>query len=146
MKFEGSTVFACSLDAEGAFDAIPHSVLFQKCFHAVPTRLWRLLDAWYSVISVRVRWGGHYSDPIQVTRGTRQGGSSSPLLFNCFYQNVVRELNPMSCGIAIGRDHYNVLCYADDLLLLSLSTSGLTRGSASTRRRHFVRRLVASPS
>ena len=28
---KGSPIFACSLDAECAFDAIPHSVLFDKC-------------------------------------------------------------------------------------------------------------------
>ena len=26
----GSTVYTCSLDAEGAFDAIPHCVIFEK--------------------------------------------------------------------------------------------------------------------
>ena len=27
----GSSIFACSLDADGAFDVIPHSVIFDKC-------------------------------------------------------------------------------------------------------------------
>jgi exonuclease III len=31
-NFAGSTVYLCSLDAEGAFDCIPHSVLFQHCY------------------------------------------------------------------------------------------------------------------
>ena len=32
----GSTIYTCSLDAEGAFDSIPHPVLFRKWLGAVP--------------------------------------------------------------------------------------------------------------
>ena len=32
----GSPICACSLDAEGAFDAIPHSILFDKGLNVVP--------------------------------------------------------------------------------------------------------------
>ena len=33
----GSVVYSCSLDAEGAFDAIPHCVLFDKSQSVLPT-------------------------------------------------------------------------------------------------------------
>ena len=33
---KGSPIFLCSLDAESAFDAIPRSVLFDKCFDILP--------------------------------------------------------------------------------------------------------------
>ena len=32
----GSPVYTCSLDAQGAFDAIPHAVLFQKAMDVLP--------------------------------------------------------------------------------------------------------------
>ena len=32
----GSPVFICSLDAEGAFDGLPHSVLLQKAIDVIP--------------------------------------------------------------------------------------------------------------
>ena len=32
----GSPVYACSLDAEGAFDALPHPVIFYKAIDVIP--------------------------------------------------------------------------------------------------------------
>jgi len=32
----GSPIFVCSLDAEGAFDAIPHSIIFDKAINVMP--------------------------------------------------------------------------------------------------------------
>ena len=55
-KDKKSPVFLCGLDAEGAFDGIPHPVLFNKCRHVVPDFCWKLLYNWYSDISVRIKW------------------------------------------------------------------------------------------
>ena len=41
--YNGSVVFACSLDAEGAYDGIPHPILFMKIIDIVPDIFWRLL-------------------------------------------------------------------------------------------------------
>ena len=37
----GSQMYTCSLDAEGAFDAIPFPVLFAKSMNIVPDVCWR---------------------------------------------------------------------------------------------------------
>ncbi len=34
----GSTVYSCSLDAESAFDAIPHQIIFEKLMKINPTQ------------------------------------------------------------------------------------------------------------
>jgi hypothetical protein len=46
-------------------------------------------------------------------------------LFNCFYQELIHRLDALNCGICINGNKYNTLCYADDVLLLSLTQSGL---------------------
>ena len=122
----GSPVYVCSLDAEGAFDAIPHHVLFQKTRGIIPDIFWRCLVYWYARLQVRIRWNGALSiDPVYIFRGTRQGGLSSPFLFNLFYQDMLNLLDYMPCGIQIDECKYNVFCYADDILLSSLTCSGL---------------------
>ena len=78
----GSPVYYCNLDAEAAFDSLPHSVLLQKMMGHIPDHLWHLLHFWYSNMSVAVRWGGQLSDKITIGRGTKQGGLTSPLIFN----------------------------------------------------------------
>ena len=57
--------------------------------------------------------------------GKRQGGISFPLLFNIFYQELVDALSKCPGGISINNDSFNVFCYADDLILTSLSVTGL---------------------
>ena len=121
----GSPVYVCALDAEGAFDGIPHSIMFHKAVNVVPMLYWRLLIYWYSRLVVYIRWGGSISEPIDIRKGTRQGGLSSPFIFNLLYQDLVQRLSDMKCGVSIGGLTYNLCCYADDLLLCSLTVSGL---------------------
>ncbi len=36
-------MFVCLLDAEGAFDGIPHAVLFDEVMGIIPEIFWRIL-------------------------------------------------------------------------------------------------------
>ena len=121
----GSVVYSCSLDAEGAFDAIPHCVLFDKAQSVLPTYCWFVMYEWYSDLTINIKWRGCYSKNIDVNIGTRQGGLSSPMLFNIFYQELIDRLSSQHCGISINKNSYNVFCYADDLILTSLTITGL---------------------
>ena len=121
----GSVVYFCSLDAKGAFDAIPHCVLFDKAQSVLPTYCWFVMYEWYSDLTINIKWRGCYSTNIDVNIGTRQGGLSSPVLFNIFYQELIDRLSSQHCGISINKNSYNVFCYADDLILTSLTITGL---------------------
>lgn len=80
---------------------------------------------WYSSLTVELKWQTSYSAKIDVQIGTRQGGLTSPMLFNLFYEDLVEALSNTSGGIVINGTSYNVFCYADDLVLTSLSSTGL---------------------
>jgi hypothetical protein len=121
----GSPVYVCSLDAEGAFDSIPHSILFKKAMCVIPTMYWRILLYWYARLVVQIKWGNELSGIIHIWKGTRQGGLSSPFLFNLLYQDMMSELSNMTCGISVNGITYNACCYADDVLLCSVTISGL---------------------
>ena len=97
----GSPVYTCSLDAEGAFDAVPHSVLFKKALNVIPDHCWRVIVHWYRSITVCIQWNGKLSDSIKVCKGTRPGGLSSPFLFNLFYQDLINELSNSADGMKI---------------------------------------------
>ena len=78
----GSSVFMCSLDIEGAFDGLPHAVLFRKTMDIFPDLSWRLLYYWCSKQCVFIKWNNEVSQKIRIGVGTRQGGLTSPNLFN----------------------------------------------------------------
>ena len=115
---KGSQMYVCSLDAEGAFDAIPHPVLFSKTMNILSDMSWRLLYFWYAKIKVKIKWNG-FSEDILIGKGTRQGGLTLPLLFNLFYEPLVDILSKLDGGVSIGKHKYNIFCYADDILLAS---------------------------
>ena len=76
---------------------------------------------WLSVLNR----GSTLNDPTEVCKGTRQGGLSSPFLFNPFYQGFIKELAQYTGGINIYNESFNVFGYADDFVLASLPYSGL---------------------
>ena len=55
----------------------------------------------------------------------RQGAVSSPLLFSVYMDGLMIQLRRSNLGCSIDRFYFGVLGYADDLLLLSASRSGL---------------------
>ena len=70
---KGSTIFMCGLDVEGAFNGVPHPVLFDRARNVITDKSWKLLHNWYVNISVQVRWN-RLGKNINVLKGTRQGG------------------------------------------------------------------------
>ena len=102
----GSTVFMCSLDAEGAYDGLPHVVLLQKSMNVIPDNCWTILYNWYHRIYVTVRLNNSHSSPIRIEKGIRQGGLTSPYLFNLVYKDFIEMLNSADCGITI--DNTNI--------------------------------------
>ena len=53
-----SAVYTCSLDAEGAFGAIPHVVVFGKLNGIEPYYAWRVMYAWYRQMYVTIMLHG----------------------------------------------------------------------------------------
>ena len=123
----GSTVYACSLDAESAFDAVPHSMLFYKAMNVILDYFdcWLFLVNWYKSITVQIKHKCELSNPIKVCKDTRQGGLSPPFIFTLFYQEMIESLAECTGGIKINGTSYNLFVYTDDILLTSLTATGL---------------------
>ena len=62
------------------------SVLFDCARNILPDDCWKILYNWYTDMSVHVKWQNNLGSPIPVQKGIHQGGMTSPLLFNIFYQ------------------------------------------------------------
>jgi hypothetical protein len=127
MNSRGSQVYGCTLDAEKAFDGVPHSILLYKSLNVMPDHWWRMLYSWYEDLKVLIKWNGKVSAPVKIEKGTRQGGLSSPFLFNLLYEDLIHQLSDIAGGIKINGLSYNVFCYADDLLLTSTTVTGLQK-------------------
>ena len=62
---------------------------------------------------------------MHVLNGVKQGGIVFPMLFNVYIEKLRDSLNGSGIGGDIGSHLINHLCYADDLCLISFSSSGM---------------------
>ena len=125
-KLNGS-VFVCFLDASKAFDRVNHTTLFKQLgAKGVPGYILRILIYWYKKQDMCVRWGDAYSAKFKVTNGVRQGGILSPYLFNVYVDELSEELKKCNVGCNLNGHLINHIMYADDLVLISPSSAGLS--------------------
>ena len=116
------------MDASKAFDRINHHLLFTKLRdRGIPGYILRILVYWYENQKMSVRWGNLISSPFSVSNGVRQGGILSPYLFNVYMDDLSTRLNNLKIGCSLGEFFINHLMYADDLVLISPSTRGLSK-------------------
>ena len=122
----GSSVFAAALDISKAFDRVNHNKLFKSLYKAgLPYGILQILVCWYNKLFVTVRWNGHLSNCFKVSCGVRQGGILSPSAFNLFINLFITELRFKGVGCTVGGIYLGCILYADDIILLSSSVSGL---------------------
>ena len=126
-KSNGSNVHVLLLDASKAFDRVNFIKLFEKMLKKGMCPLTvRLLLNMYTEQKLQVKWNGILSDKFGVTNGVRQGGVLSPLFYSIYIDDLLEKLKRNGIGCHIGHHFVGAFGYADDLILLSPSLSGLT--------------------
>ena len=65
------------------------------------------------------------SNKFPVTNGVRQGGVLSPLFFNVYVNDLSERLNKSSIVGSMNGTFVNHMLYADDICIISLSSSSL---------------------
>ena len=121
----GGQVYVCLLDLTKAFDMIKLSKLFNKLKDKVHPIHLRVLMYSYTKQQCTVRWGNHESETFNISNGVRQGAVSSPVLFSLYIDSLFQTLEDSGLGCHIDHLYFGVCAYADDIVLLSPTRSGL---------------------
>ena len=119
-------VYACFVDFSKAFDSVSRTALLYKlgCL-GIKGPMLNLLRNMYLDSSYIIKCNGEYSIPLKSLSGVKQGCNLSPLLFNLFI-NDIHSIFSTSCQpVKINDWNINSLSFADDLVILSESRSGL---------------------
>ncbi|KAL0860141.1 hypothetical protein ABMA27_010448 [Loxostege sticticalis] len=122
-------IYACFLDLSKAFDLVSYNLLWSKLQSetTVPPELTSLFKYWYDNQRNCVRWTDSKSDVYGLQCGVRQGGLSSPKLFNLYMNGLIEELSSTYLGCHMGGLCVNNISYADDMVLLSPSIGALKK-------------------
>ena len=123
-----SPLYICSLDVSKAFDSCNWSLLFEKLLakKSIPTPIIRYLIATYLSSESNVVYGGIKSDSFKLSQGVKQGSIISPYLFNLYTEDLLSELANQRYGAFLPNGTVtSVIAFADDLILISSTLSGL---------------------
>ena len=85
----------------------------------------RLLMFIYRNQMCDVKWCDEYSHRFSVSNGVRQGAVSSAILFAVYIDQLLVILRASGFGCHIHREFFGAMIFADDIMLLSASRSGL---------------------
>ena len=124
---ESKDLFVCFVNLEKAYDRVPRDKLWKVLQeYGVDGQLLRAIKSFHCRPEVCVRVNGKQSKPFHVGVGLRQGYVLSPLLFSV-YMNWIDKCSQADECAMIGNCKISRLLFADDLVLLSSTESGLQR-------------------
>ena len=114
-------LFMCFIDYKKAFDCLDHQRLWNTLKGmGVPEHLIVMLSNLYTNQEATIRTEYGETGNIPIGKGVRQGCIISPLLFNIYAENIMREaLDKWNKGIGIGGRKVSNLRYADDTTLIA---------------------------
>ena len=120
-------VFACFVDFEKAFDRVNWEKLTEILEKiGIDWRDRRLIRNLYMAQRAQVRVGDGESRWAIIGRGVRQGCPLSPVLFNIYAEEMVRQAwEELEVGIKVGGQLIKSVRFADDQALVSGSSKGL---------------------
>ena len=120
-------LYTCFIDFKKAFDKVWHLALFYKL------RKLGLSDLFYNVIkdmykstSLCVKTDNYtLTENFPSDIGVRQGDNLSPTLFKLFINDLPKIFYAKCCPVLLNETLLNCLLYADDLILISETSTGL---------------------
>jgi len=119
------TAYMCFVDLTKAFDRVIMADVIE-CLREreVPEQIVRVIKELNTDRIARIRSNNQTSRPIIIKNGVRQGDSLSPMLFNLIMEKIIANL-PKELGYRMGKVPINVICYADDAVLITDSEENL---------------------
>ncbi|XP_065654687.1 uncharacterized protein LOC136081308 [Hydra vulgaris] len=125
-----SPVYLCSLDVEKAFDSCNWNILFDKLYFdkKLPLCIVNTISSLYNNSSATVSYQGCKSNSFLLKQGVRQGSILSPHLYNIYTESLLETItNQGIVGTSIYGNFTGVVAYADDIIVLSSTLSGLKK-------------------
>lgn len=116
--------FLLSTDLQKAFDSIAWPYLFEILERwGFGPKFLGIIHSLYSIPSAQIRLMGHYSDTVNIQKGTRQGCPLSLLIFAIAIETLALTIrsHPETKGVFSGPQEHKCVLFTDDILLFITS-------------------------
>ena len=125
-NINNETLYTCFVDFSKYFDTINRKLLFYKLIkYGISGNIYNTIKSMYTDSQYAVKVNNIITESFLSKTGVKQGCPLSPLLSNLF-QNDLHEIFDESCEpIVLNKTMLNSLSWADDLVLMSKSPTGL---------------------
>ena len=121
-----SKIFSCFIDFSKAFDTIPRDLLLKKLLsYNIKGKFFNIIRNIYTNDKACIKIRDQRTELFEINRGVRQGCVLSPLLFNIFLSNFVKQVDLTNGKVKLGDTEIASLVWADDIVLLAESEDGL---------------------
>ena len=122
-------LYVAFIDFKKAFDTVDRKVLWESMKEeGISTKMIKMIKGIYSIVTATVRYGNNISEDINCPVGVKQGCLLSPLLFSILINKVARKIAEKGRAgyqfITGGKEIFSLL-FADDIVLISMTPSGL---------------------
>lgn len=123
---KSSKLFCCFVDMKKAFDLVNRNALFHKLNkYNVDGNFFRILKNMYNNVSYSVKLKGGLTSKLNSKVGVKQGCILSPTLFSVYLNDLVNIFDATCDPVELDDIKLSCLLYADDIVLLSKTSSGL---------------------
>jgi Reverse transcriptase (RNA-dependent DNA polymerase) len=144
-RAQGKFVAASFYDISGAFDNVKHNAMWHILETAgLPPDFIELMKNWFPYKTAAVKVNRKLSDPFPIARGLPQGEPLSPLLWNIYFNVLLRYVESKIDGVSLERKNHGSSyqrtkpAYADDLLIL---VEGKTADEAQLKTKQALERV-----
>ena len=126
---QNSKLYIAFVDFSKFFDKINRQYLRYKLLkYGITGPIYEVIKSMFEKTSYRVSIGDHVSPSFEGNNGVKQGCVISPLLSNIFQNDMHEIFGTVECEpINLGSIAINSISWADDLIIMSRSKSGLQK-------------------
>ena len=119
-------LYACFVDFRKAFDLVNRKALLYKLKrYNIKGNFLNVLESMYEEVRFSVKLGNTATPSFISSVGVKQGCVLSPTLFSLYINDMVHIFNDNCDPVTIDEHQVSCLLYADDLVVVSESETGL---------------------
>ena len=98
----GQDTYVIFADQAKAYDSVWRDGLLYKLWHkGIRGRMWRNIANMHGPTTLQCQHGGALSAPFTVDQGVAQGDTLSPILFNIFVDDLLRDVHAACAPVSV---------------------------------------------